>query len=359
MPILTAPSSAVSVETRHDGSDPAALQTLLLPAQADKDTRSRVGGFIAWMIETKRAWHDPDLAVYREHLKGKGYHPATISAHLSSVRGAYQRLLRNNALRATWFDTAGVELRALRVADTPANRKAFVDERYIRLQNAIDPQNSPVEKITSQDRPDNAQVRLTRAQAEALLRAPGVTPLSALRDTALIALMLCTGIREAEACALEVEDLRQKLGGELALHIRKGKGSKERLIPYGDLGWVMVILDKWLEEADISEGSVFRSFWHGGQSLRGPLSVRAVENIVSQYPVVTERGKKLIVHPHDLRRTYARRLYEEGLDLVSISQNLGHASTRTTLLYIGELGADKRRAPGVYSFDLTALDDIA
>jgi hypothetical protein len=47
------------------------------------------------------------------------------------------------------------------------------------------------------------------------------------------------------------------------------------------------------------------------------------------------------------------------LYLESILQNLGHASTRTTLLYIGELGADKRRAPGVYSFDLTALDDIA
>jgi site-specific recombinase XerD len=332
---------------------------LLLPTNADKDTRSRVGGFVAWLVETKRAWHDPDLALYRDHLKAKGHHAATISAHLSSVRAAYQRLLRDNALRGAWFDSAGAELRALRAADMPANRKAFVDERYTRLQNAIDPQNSPVQKITSQDKADSAQVRLTRAQAEALLRAPGVTPLSALRDTALIALMLCTGIREAEACALEVDDLRQKLGGELALHIRKGKGSKERLIPYGDLAWVLVILDKWLEEAGISEGSVFRSFWRGGQSLRGPLSVRAVENIVSQYPVVTERGKKLIVHPHDLRRTYARRLYEEGLDIVSISQNLGHASTRTTLLYIGELGADKRRAPGVYSFDLTALDDIA
>jgi len=45
-------------------------------------------------------------------------------------------------------------------------------------------------------------------------------------------------------------------------------------------------------------------------------------------------------------------------DLESISQNLGHASTRTTMVYIGELGADKRRAPGVYLFDLTALDDI-
>ncbi len=114
----------------------------------------------------------------------------------------------------------------------------------------------------------------------------------------------------------------------------------------GDLAWVLAVLDKWLEAAGIREGHVFRSFWRGGQSIRGPLSVRAVENIVSKYPVINEQGKPLTVHPHDLRRTYARRLYEGGMDLVAISQNLGHASTRTTLLYIGELGADKRRAPG-------------
>ena len=95
------------------------------------------------------------------------------------------------------------------------------------------------------------------------MRAPGVTPLCALRDTTLIALMLCTGIREAKACTLEAVDLRQRLGGELALHIRKGNGSQERLIPYGDLAWVLVVLDKWLEAAGISEGRVFRSHWRG------------------------------------------------------------------------------------------------
>lgn len=71
-------------------------------------------------------------------------------------------------------------------------------------------------------------------------------------------------------------------------------------------------------------------------------------------------GKLMTVHPHDLRRTYARRLYEAGVgvDLVSISQNLGHANTKTPLPYIGELGADKRRAPGVYSFDLAVLRNV-
>ena len=86
--------------------------------------------------------------------------------------------------------------------------------------------------------------------------------------------------------------------------------------------------------------------------------MRAVENIVSKYPVMNDDGAMMTVHPHDLRRTYARRLYEAGVDLVAISQNLGHASTRTTLIYIGELDADKRRAPMIYHFDLTQLKKV-
>jgi integrase len=69
-------------------------------------------------------------------------------------------------------------------------------------------------------------------------------------------------------------------------------------------------------------------------------------------------GQRRRVRPHDLRRTYARRLYEAGLDLVAIQQNLGHADVKTTLGYIGTLDADRRRAPAVYSFDLRALDGL-
>jgi site-specific recombinase XerD len=62
-----------------------------------------------------------------------------------------------------------------------------------------------------------------------------VDSLTGLRNTPLIVLTLGTGIREAEQSSLDIDDLRQELGGELALHVRKGKGTKARLIPYGDL----------------------------------------------------------------------------------------------------------------------------
>lgn len=62
--------------------------------------------------------------------------------------------------------------------------------------------------------------------------------------------------------------------------------------------------------------------------------------------------------PHDLRRTYARRLYEAGLPLLGIQQNLGHASHTTTERYIGQLDARARRPSDIYRFDLARLERL-
>lgn len=329
---------------------------LFVPVGIDKHTRCRLELFQQWQTGRSKPWHDLDLKAYRDHLQSyRGFAPATVSAHLSAVRSRYRSLMTDNDLRAKLLTTLGDDLRRLGQDDSPANRRALLDEYYTRLANAINPAVAPVKQITIQDRPDSAHVRLTQPQAEALMHAPGTETLPGLRDTAVISLMLCTGLREAELCALLVGDLRQTLGGKLALHVREGKGAKERLIPYGDLVWVLTIVDRWLARANIRSGNVLRSFWKGKEKLRGPLSVRAVEDIVKRYPISGPDGRPIIARPHDLRRTYARRQYETGLDLLSISQNLGHADTKTTLLYIGSLSADQRQAKLAYSFDLSRL----
>jgi len=330
----------------------------LLPTNPDKDTRYRVGMFTDWLKIQSLPIHSPDLAAYRDHLLENGGRTgtplalATISKHLSTIRAQYRRLMRDNATRDALFEIAGTQ------TDNPVERKAIVDEIITRLENAINPDNSPVKVIKRQDTPDATHLRLTRKQAESLLEAPGVDSLLGLRNTAIIALMLCTGIREGELSALEVVDLRQELGGELALHVREGKGAKERLVPYGELDWCLVVVDKWLEVAGISSGPAFSGLYKGGKKLRpGRISLRAIQYITTTYPVI-KNGEMTIVRPHDLRRTYARRLYEAGADTIAIQQNLGHKSLNTTLGYIGTLDADKRRPPPVYSFDLAALNGV-
>ena len=119
---------------------------------------------------------------------------------------------------------------------------------------------------------------------------------------------------------------------------------------------MLAIVDKWREAAGIDQGPVFRGFYKGNRKLRpGRLSLRAVEYIVGAYPV-RRGGERVRLKPHDLRRTYARRLHEAGLSPAAIQQNLGHADVKTTLGYIGQLDAGQRRPPAIYAFDLRSLN---
>ena len=139
-----------------------------------------------------------------------------------------------------------------------AEQRALVDEFFIRMMNDLHPTAAPVKIVDVQDVADSEHLRLKPYQVSALVRAPGITSLRGLRDTALITLMVCSGIRAAEAAALQADDLRQHLGGELSLRVREGKGGKQRLIPYGPLDWCLMYVDAWLREADIKAGHVFR-----------------------------------------------------------------------------------------------------
>lgn len=324
---------------------------ILVPADPDKDSKYRLGKYATWLDETGVSWWAPDLGQYRDVLLESGLAPATVSAHLSTIRGRYDVLLRDRpAFYALLPDDVvdGVNF---------TSKKEAVDELLANIQNGIDPKASPVKTVTKRDRPDDDFLRLTKDQASALLAAPGTGSLKALRDTAVLAVLLCTGVREQELSNLTIGDLRQSLGGELALYVREGKGCVDRLVPFGELSWCLAIVYRWLEKAGIAgdDEPVFRGLYKGGHKLRpGKLSLRAIEYVLAEYPVMVT-GEVRSVKPHDCRRTYARRLYEAGVDPVAIQQNLGHATLATTLGYIGVLDADQRRPPSVYDFDLSGL----
>jgi site-specific recombinase XerD len=332
------------------------IRSMLIPIDANKDVKSRVGLFCDWMTQNGHNWQNPALAQYRDHLAQR-YNPATVSAHLSTIRASYNRLLRDNVVRDMLYSQAGDELARLGHKDDPANRAAFVNESYARLRNEIDPKSSSVKVDKAQDVADSEHIRLTPDQAQALLNAPGTVPVDRLRDTALIGILLTTGIREGELIALTVDDLRQTLNGELSLRVTHGKGNKKRLIPYGEYSWVLAIVNRWLEVAGISapDEKVFRAFRNNGKTVKDDLSIRAVADILAQYPVMNDEGNLITVKPHDCRRTYARMQYDSGMDMLAISQNLGHESIETTKIYIGNLDAKQRRARGAISFDMRHL----
>jgi site-specific recombinase XerD len=349
--------------------------------------------FAQWLDERGGRWIEPDLAAYRDYLLSTArtvqrgsqtvsspLKPSSAQTHLSTIRGRYQALLKSNAVREQLYQFTPADA-------SPSDRKAFVDEMLTRLKNAVDPDTAKVKTKTRQDRVDSDHVRLTRAQVSALMNAPRArkdnTPLQALRDTAMIALMLCTGIREMELCGLDIADLRQRVTGELVLHVRDGKGAKERAVPYGNLEWCLSIVDSWLTTAGISDKPVrepkpgtkrpdktnpdhwlevypvFRGFYRNGTSVRpGRLTVRAINQTLDKYPIMVD-GQLRTIKPHDLRRTYARRLFEENVLPVVIQQNLGHSNLQTTLGYIGDLTIEQRKPPSVYDQpDILALKQM-
>jgi len=327
---------------------------------AAKDNRSRLAKYDAYLADVGLAWHKVDLAAYRDALKEQGLAASTIGAHLSTVRARYDALLRDREVRAQLYTLAGAQLAAIGQDANPANRAAIVQELIAQIENAINPKAAPVKGVQKQDEKLDDQVRLSRSDASKLIASPGLNSTIAIRDTAIIALALCTGLREQELCDLDVRDLRQHtLDGALALEVRKGKGKKQRLVPYGALDTCLAFVDAWLAHAGISSGAMFRGVLKSGEIRQTRLTTRSIRKILARYPIVVA-GKLTRVAPHDLRRTYAARLYNngKGLPVEAIQQNLGHARRETTMRYIGVLSSEARQPGAVYDFDLAGLDNV-
>lgn len=313
---------------------------ILTVGLSGKDSHSQLSRYAAWLEASGNIWYEVDLDAYRDELLTT-LKPSSVQAHLSTIRSQYRRILRDNATRDNMFNSLPDDM-------SMSDKKAFVDELVLRIKNALEGGKVTVTKI--QDQADSEQIRLTPEQANRLMRQPSTDTLKGLRDTSILALMLATGIREQELCNLEVDDLRQRYDGELALMIRDGKGSKQRMVPYGDSDDVLTVVDAWLKQAGITSGLVFRGFNRKSKvKLTGKMSTRSIQRLIKSYPIIID-GTSTHVKPHDLRRTYARRQYDAGLDVTALQQNLGHQNISTTLTYIGTLDAPQRRAKDVFDF---------
>lgn len=292
-------------------------------------------------------WYLPNLAAWRDQLIDiEGLKAKTAGDYLSTVRSAYRHFLRSNEARQWLYDLMPSDL-------SPERQLALMTEFETRLKNALDPNNAPITIIEVQDESDTDHLWLTPPQVATLVLTPGVDTLKGLQDTAMMALMLCTGVRAAELLALDVDDLQVMFGSTLALRIKSGKGAKQRLIPYGAQDWGLTLTQQWLDRAGISSGAVFVGMRKGdnfyltkdGKHVR--LSERSLEYTLQSYPISID-GKLRTVTPHDLRRTYARQLYLTGTDLTAIQQNMGHAGQDITLGYIGTLDVQQREPDDAY-----------
>lgn len=147
----------------------------------------------------------------------------------------------------------------------------------------------------------------------------------ALRDRLVLELLYATGVRVAELCGLDVDDLDR--GRRLARVV--GKGDRERSVPFG--GPAAKALDRWLRAGrprlvrPVSGPALLL----GARGRR--LDPRSARRLVHARVAAVEGAPDL--SPHGLRHSTATHLLEGGADLRSVQELLGHASLATTQVY--------------------------
>ena len=212
---------------------------------------------------------------------------------------------------------------------TTANRRLTVFKRYFRWalrERQIDV--DPTLRLQSAKQPLRVPKTLSEAQVEALLAAPEETPLG-LRDRTMIELMYASGLRVSELVGLKTFNV------SLSEHVLRvfGKGSKERLVPFGEVAaqW----LQRYLQEArpTLLAGKQTDDLF---VTVRGARAGEAMTRVmfwqlVKKYARVA--GITAPLSPHTLRHAFATHLLNHGADLRAVQMLLGHADISTTTIY--------------------------
>jgi integrase/recombinase XerC len=163
-------------------------------------------------------------------------------------------------------------------------------------------------------------------QVQKLLDAPGDSDILSARDKAMLEVLYSSGIRVSELVDLNTEDIDLTEG---VLRVR-GKGRKQRLTPIGSqaISAVKRYFDLRASDTRLQGDKVTRVFLNKhGQ----PLSTRSVRRKLDKYLVVA--GLDPGISPHTLRHSFATHLLNNGADLRSVQELLGHQSLSTTQVY--------------------------
>ena len=227
--------------------------------------------------------------------------------------------LSSDAVRAylQWLDQKGNKPSSL------ARKLAAVRSFYRYLSRRGMVNDNPVDGMRTPKQPKLLPRVLTKDDADALMTFPAGLTVWSLRDRAVLETLYSTGARVGELVALDIGDVREPEG----LVRLQGKGRKERIVPIGEMALDAIRryrLSLPLPSAGVPPRALFCN-QRGGR-----LTSRSVARVVNRYSSRLAGGA---VSPHALRHSFATHLLDEGADLRSIQEMLGHASLRTTQRY--------------------------
>lgn len=233
-------------------------------------------------LDLKRVDH---LAIrsYLAHLSRRKLSRASAARHLSALRSFFKYLVREEIVEA-----------------------------------------NPARSVTTPKREKHLPTVLQPSDVALLLEQPDTSVTLGIRDAAWLELLYASGLRISELVGIDLDDLEMRA----RLVKVRGKGSKERIVPFGSkaeaaLHAYLAVRGELIR--DIEEQAVFVNY-------RGErITTRSIRRLFDGY--VRDAALRAGVSPHTLRHSFATHLLNAGADLRGIQELLGHASLSTTQKY--------------------------
>ena len=222
------------------------------------------------------------LCAYIQYLQDSRFATATVSRNVASIKAFYHFMLREGIVKE----------------DVSGNLKAP------KIEKKMPEIMSPEEVVR-------------------LLEQPGGNSPKEIRDKAMLELLYATGIRVSELIALKLSDVNMQMS-YLICH-----AAKERIIPFG--GAAKKALEKYLDGVRESMLEDKKSDILFANCSGLPMSRQGFWKLINHY--AQKADIKADITPHTLRHSFAAHLVENGADLRSVQEMLGHSDISTTQIY--------------------------
>jgi len=255
----------------------------------------------------------------------KGLSNNTVSSYRNDIKSFFLWLDENsfNPLNINASDANNYvsKLFGDGLKSSSVNRKiSAIKSFYIFLQKKKIIMKSPIADIVMPKQEKYLPVSMSEEEVERLLNSPDLNIEIERRDKAMIELLYATGMRISELTNLKLTDI------DINRSVLKvfGKGSKERLVPFGEKAAESISL--YLKDRkDLKSKEIFLSN-RGTKISRGAFWQR-----IKIY--IKRENLKISISPHTLRHAFATHLLNRGADLRSVQILLGHSDLSTTQIY--------------------------
>ena len=258
-------------------------------------------------------------------LVDKGLSNNTVKAYEADISSFFQWLdnedLKYKNLQEDHINQYISFLFQRKMRSSSVNRKiSSIKSFYIFLVKRNFLKNSPLNDLVTPKQEKYLPESMSEAEVDKLLNSPNVSNKIENRDKAMIEMLYATGMRISELVNLKITDVDMK---RCVVKVF-GKGSKERLVPFGETA--LDSLRSYLNEREQSSSKEIFLSNRGKKMTRVAFWQRVKVYLIRE-------NLKNSISPHTLRHAFATHLINRGADLRSVQLLLGHSDLSTTQIY--------------------------